>query len=611
MTRPPHEHDHVIPVAAAGQEPGTEPAWLGAAGPAIVASAGLTMLAWSWGTWPDPVIDFGREIYVPWQLAEGKVLYRDIASYFNGPLSPYMHALLFGLFGTSLRTLVVFNLVLVAMLVGMLYWLIAQSAGRLAATAAGVAFFVLFAFGQFLVTGNYNYVCPYSYELPHGITLTVAGIACLVMWSRSGRGRWLAACGGMLGLVLLTKAEVSLAATVCLLVGLVATLYVRPMPIARGVAIFFAGAALPPLLAFGLLCLRLSPSQALGGMLGAWRFIGHRELTDLPYFRELAGTADIAQSLNAISTWTGGYLALFASAAAAGYLMNRHAWQVRWVSSGVFIAVVVLGLWSWTGINWNNFIRPAPLILLVLLLVLVILLSRRRDHRLILPLVLVTWALVMLAKMPLNAHIFHYGFALAMPATLIMLAAFVGWLPALLERAGRSGWPLRAAVLAALVVTMYAHGRALDLFWSRKIHTVGSGGDRFHADERGTVINALVNELTSAPASDTLLMVPEGLLANYLSRRVNPTGQLNFTPPALIMYGESTMMEALVSNPPDWIGLVDVDTTEYGARSFGIDYAREVGEWIASNYDVVKVFRSSRSPTAFEVRLLRRRPDQS
>ena len=48
--------------------------------------AGLA--AWSWRKWPDPVVDFGRELYVPWQLTQGKVLYRDIESVF-GALTVY------------------------------------------------------------------------------------------------------------------------------------------------------------------------------------------------------------------------------------------------------------------------------------------------------------------------------------------------------------------------------------------------------------------------------------------------------------------------------------------------------------------------------------------
>lgn len=40
------------------------------------------------------IVDFGRELYVPWRLAEGDALFRDVV-HFNGPLSPYLNAALF------------------------------------------------------------------------------------------------------------------------------------------------------------------------------------------------------------------------------------------------------------------------------------------------------------------------------------------------------------------------------------------------------------------------------------------------------------------------------------------------------------------------------------
>ena len=72
-------------------------------GPILVAFSVGGMLAWTWNVCPDPVIDYGREVYVPWRITQGQVLYRDI-NYFNGPLSPYLDALLFKLFGPSIRT---------------------------------------------------------------------------------------------------------------------------------------------------------------------------------------------------------------------------------------------------------------------------------------------------------------------------------------------------------------------------------------------------------------------------------------------------------------------------------------------------------------------------
>src|SRR5215831_10677178 len=62
--------------------------WTGLAGLVIY------FLAVSWRKWPDPLIDFGRELYLPWRLANGALLYRDADDYF-GPLSQYLNAGLF------------------------------------------------------------------------------------------------------------------------------------------------------------------------------------------------------------------------------------------------------------------------------------------------------------------------------------------------------------------------------------------------------------------------------------------------------------------------------------------------------------------------------------
>src|SRR5580765_937542 len=101
--------------------------WLG---PLLGFAVALAMLLWTWGTWPDPLVDFGGELYVPWRLAEGDVLYRDVA-YFTGPLSPYLNAALFRVFGTSLLALVLLNLLVLAGIAALLHRLLARIAGEL------------------------------------------------------------------------------------------------------------------------------------------------------------------------------------------------------------------------------------------------------------------------------------------------------------------------------------------------------------------------------------------------------------------------------------------------------------------------------------------------
>ena len=50
------------------------------------------------------LIDFGREVYYPEQILQGKVLYKDLFNIY-GPLSYQINALLYKIFGAKLSTL--------------------------------------------------------------------------------------------------------------------------------------------------------------------------------------------------------------------------------------------------------------------------------------------------------------------------------------------------------------------------------------------------------------------------------------------------------------------------------------------------------------------------
>jgi hypothetical protein len=575
-------------------------------GAAIVAIAGITMLTWTWGTWPDPVVDFGREIYVPWRLSEGDVLYRDIVSYFNGPLSPYLHSMLFRMCGTGLRTLVIFNIAVTGAIAAMLMRLIARAAGELAGTACGVAFLVLFAFAQYLVTGTYNYVCPYSYELTHGIALTLAMILCLQAAMNRHSAAWFAAAGAAFGLVWLTKAEIAFAASLAVIAAFAAA---RISP--RQLAVFAACAIAPIAVALLLLCLAMPISQALGGILGSWRWIGDRALLDLPYFKEIAGTDDPVRSIRSMLRGALVYLAIFAPAAGIALLQrNRRATRLP-IAAATFVIMLVVGMALWQAINWSLFVAPLPILLVGVLTFVVfrLLRARAREADLCLPLVLLVWSLAMLAKIPLNVRIYHYGFALAMPGTMVAIAILLGCVPRLIDRAGGNGLLFRAAVLAALAVSLYAHVRWMGLFFDAKTETVSAGADRFRADRRAIVTNQALEQIarTTAPGR-TLVALPEGLIINYLSRSVNPSGQLNFTPPAIIMYGEEAMLRAFERRPPDLVALLSIDSSEYGARYFGRDYAHRLGAWIGENYRPAKPFVVQLDRrTHFAIELLERR----
>ena len=62
--------------------PQGRPRWLLAL--VLITAATAWMLHVSWLRWPDPTIDFGKELYLAWRLCEGDVLYRDVAHFLVG-----------------------------------------------------------------------------------------------------------------------------------------------------------------------------------------------------------------------------------------------------------------------------------------------------------------------------------------------------------------------------------------------------------------------------------------------------------------------------------------------------------------------------------------------
>src|SRR6476619_6480437 len=90
------------------------------AGILFLALAVVWTLVTSWRKWPDPVVDFGRELYLPWRLSEGAVLYRDI-DHLYGPLSQYFNALIFYVFGTGMMKIVGVNLLIYCASLALIY----------------------------------------------------------------------------------------------------------------------------------------------------------------------------------------------------------------------------------------------------------------------------------------------------------------------------------------------------------------------------------------------------------------------------------------------------------------------------------------------------------
>ncbi|HEX5045401.1 MAG TPA: hypothetical protein VFV75_21095 [Candidatus Polarisedimenticolaceae bacterium] len=574
---------------------------------ALLWGTGAALLAFTWKRWADVVSDTGRELYQAWRLSAGDVLYRDVA-HFNGPLSPYLDALWFRLVGVGFTQQVLADLLVVVAITALVVRGGRVLTDRFTATAAGLVFLCVFAFGPLTPGGSFGYLAPYSHEMTHGALLLLLLLPCLAWDLRTGSGRPPLAAGLLLGLLFLTKPELWLAGAACAGYGFLAARRWRALPL------LLAGAVVPPLLAFGLLACAMPPGKALRGTLGAWLHLADPALVRMPYFQIFMGTWEPARSVLALASWS----LVWTAVAGTLWLAARAAGpRSRTVVAGTSALLLALSAWlaaAHRAVPWLEAMRPLPLFLLGLLGVEVVRLRRAQGGEepsaAILRGSLSALALVLLLKMLLYARVWHYGFVLGMPGTLLLVAALLCWIPAALQDRGRAPSIFRTGAASLLAAVLVGHlAMRVDERRARTVQ-VGHGPDAFWADaERGEVMRAAQARIeTLLPEDATLAVLPDGVMLNYLARRRNPTPYIIGNPADMAMFGEGAMLDAYAASPPDWIALLACDTTIYGFPFFGRDYAQAMAAWMDRNYVLAEVIGAPPfTGRGFGVALLRRR----
>lgn len=545
--------------------------WLSAA---LLALAFLALTWWSWECWTQPLIDFGLELYVPWRLQEGDVLYRDIASR-NGPLSHYLNALWFSLFGVSLKTLVVVNLVLAAGITALVFRLVHRAFDPAAAFLCTAVFLGVFGFSQYVGVANYNYVTPYQHGQTHGVLLWL-----LTLWSLGhapSSARWTAVAGAVAGLAFLTKVEVFLPTGVCLAAG-AWLLRLRPLPLLLG---FLA----PVLAAAVCLATAMPLGEALAGVAGNWLHLASGGL-DQGFYATVMGTDDPLGNAKTSLLWFGLYLAVFV----AGWLADRLPGTDRlprfagWGAA----ALVAVGLFFRTEHDdWRDLGRGLNLVALLAAPVFFLQARREPTPRLVTRALWALGSLVFLTKLILHPRIYHYGFALAMPAALLLVALLLRS-NARQRPSGLFSRSIATGVVAAAIASLLA---VSDGWYARKETPVGEGLDRMLAmglDPMTRIATQTLESLESELApGDSLLVLPEGTMLNYLLRRPNPSRYQLFLPPEFAAVGgDAVMVEDFERDPPSWVVLLPRDHREYGAGRFWESETNgaAIGAWFQRHY---------------------------
>ncbi|MDB6020938.1 MAG: 4-amino-4-deoxy-L-arabinose transferase and related glycosyltransferase of family [Pedosphaera sp.] len=583
-------------------------------------------LGLSWRRWPDPIVDSGPQLYAIWRVSEGARLYHDFIWNY-GPLSVCLNAALFKCFGPGIMVLATANLVFYAVIVVLAYLAFRMAWGRLGAFAALAVFISVFSFSHLLGIGNYNFVTPYAAEATHGMLLVLVTAFVVVRWSRddeagsrfqvlgSGLGKreklafWLGLCGGLAAVM---KPEFMLACGVLGMAGLVLRWRLREPVRWMEFLMIGTGLALPTLL-FTAWFARVEPVKtAFIDASQAWWLVlvAHIQKGDV---QQLSFSGFDHPWGNALAEARGAFWAVLGLGAiwAAGWFVNRP-WSLlsRVVTAG---AALVLASFIRLDGGWFFVGRCFPGLMAVVFILTMVRLTRElqgsaggsmpatvdgradklepphvgsyKDGGAVMALMLVLLAGVMLARMPLFVKVFHLGFFQAALAGMVVAAVMVAELP---RWTGSGPWGKWVTVFGCLLVlalgcgSIAARSRAIRIY---QTEPVGWERDQFYSTTRlregiGALVNWSAGHFRNVPPDATVLVLPEGVMINYLSRHRSPE-------PGWVRGGkEEDFVEQLRHAPPDYVVLISRDLGEFGISRYGApgNPGFALLQWVSGNY---------------------------
>jgi hypothetical protein len=560
--------------------------WLGWA-----ALAGLTLfyLSISWRKWPDTTVDFGRELYVPWRLTHGAVLYRDIEDNY-GPLSQYLNAGVFALFGPGIMALVTANLGIFAGIIAAIYTLFRRAWGAGAAFLSSALFISVFGFAQYVGVGNYNYATPYAHEATHGLFVCLLLVLVLGRWVELTTILLSSLAGVLLGLTALLKPEIMLAAALVTLAAAAMRAHARKSIPVNALAAWAGCVALPSLAFTAYFSAYVPWTAAWKLACHAWLNLAVTNTTADPIQKEFLGLDHVRENLVASGTAILAAALLIAGIAGIAWLAERRTalWQ-RYL-----LAATLLGAVAWLAyfeVPWLYVGRCFLGLTIAYILVRATLSIRGSgvlDPTAALRLLIALLAAALMLRMLLNGRLYQYGFYQAALAGVLIPAVIVGELPVWLKlRSVGKGILLAGTALLLGTGALRLTGNS-QAFFQSKTYAIGEGEDRFYAEPyHGEIIGTVVGRLGQAPAGQTLLVLPEGQMINYLVRMPSPVAAGFFAGSFLSGGREAALVEELKQHSPDWVVILTRDLGEYGITHYGESPGKgqQIMQWVSENYE--------------------------
>jgi hypothetical protein len=210
-------------------------------------------------------------------------------------------------------------------------------------------------------------------------------------------------------------------------------------------------------------------------------------------------------------------------------------------------------------------------------------------------------AVALLSRMLFNPRVNHYGFYQGPLAAAVGIATLVAAVPEWFGLAGAARKCYQALLVALILCGGGAFARVSVEWLSAHDLPIADGPDRFYAinpqlDPTGALVEAARQYLAADSSARTLVVLPEGVMLNYLTRLPSPLPVYLFGPAILTPETRRALLKKLSAQPPDRVVFISRDMSDFGVEHFGDrpEHGQELLEFVQDHYR--PVFRIGGDP---------------
>ncbi len=504
------------------------------------------------------LIDFGREVYYPQEILNGKILYKDLFNIY-GPLAYQINAILYKIFGIKLSTLYGAGIFTSLLTVSGIY-LVAQKV---------LSKFLSFCIGVFTIaigvtaTSIFNFHFPYSWAVMYGLVAFLYSLYFLLEYWDKKNIKNLYLSSFLAGIAITCKYDFLLFALIVLAISAKEKNW-------KALVSFF----IAPILSFGILFVQgLRPDSLVNSLLTTSLMAKSKTLK---YFYQNSGIY-----FNSKAIFTDLILFIKFAIPFGTILFSSYLFDKRKVNS------ISLSLIGWTlfllMFNAKFAFGFLPILLLILFIteLLKSKLVKKYDIRII---ILTLSAIAVCAKVFWVMLLGSYGNYYISIALVALFAIVFKYLPQKFEKV------TGAYILAMSLIIIFSNSIALK-YENYKVSTpIGTmRTSKFFAESSNQLIN-FINQNTQK--DDKIVIFPEGMTINFLTKRNSDDYYNSLLPLYTETFGEEKIINHYKENMPEYVIFNNLDMKDYYFRFICQDYALDFCGFIQNNYELETVVGS-------------------